>query len=473
MTIINNTKEQTLVSIITVNYNGKIFLPSYFSALDNLDYPKNKLEVIFVDNASIDGSVSYVKENFPWVKIIQNNKNLGFAEGNNVAIRQAKGQFIALLNNDTVVDKNWLLELVKVAQSDAGIGATTSKMLFCSSFLTLVIKSNTFNPQKEGITADGRDLGIAVESVQINNFKPRFNDRVYDIEYLEGFYGIEKSKDITFRWTSDIAKIRLPISKANLPLSINLRIGTLRQEKIQDPEVIFYVDENELKKITLPKNKFIDLQLTIPENIIESSKYNLINNAGSIIFETGGGADRGFYERDIRQYDKVEEVFAACGASVLYKKEMLEDVGLLDEDFFMYYEDTDLAWRARLKGWKIYYCPASIMYHVHCGSSVEWSTFFIFHTDKNRIFMLMKNASLYLAAISFLKYIGHVTLLVLSWLYKLITKLNNQDGKIVKLKIYVILIIIKNIPLMLKKRSKIQRNKTISNKEIQSWMIKK
>lgn len=473
MTILNNNKESSLVSIITVNYNGKRFLPSFFSALQDLSYPKNKLEVIFVDNASTDGSVTYVKENYPWVKIIQNNKNLGFAEGNNVAIRKARGNYIVLLNNDTVVDRNWLLELVRIAQSDAGIGATTSKMLFCSSFITLVIKSNTYNPQKEGISADSRDLGIAVESVQINNFKPRFNDKVYEIEYLEGFYGIEKSKDITFRWTSDNAKIRLPISKADLPLVINLRIGTLRQEKLQDPEVIFYVDENEIKKIALPKNKFLDVQLTIPENIIDSSKYNLINNAGSIIFENGNGADRGFYERDIGQYDKVEEVFAACGAGVLYKKEMLEDVGLLDEDFFMYYEDTDLAWRARLKGWKIYYCPASIMYHVHCGSSVEWSPFFIFHTDKNRIFMLLKNASLNLAAISFLKYIGHVTLLVLSWFYKLFTKFHNQDSKIVKLKIYVILIIIKTIPLMLKKRSEIQRNRTITNKEIQSWMIKK
>jgi GT2 family glycosyltransferase len=71
---------------------------------------------------------------------------------------------------------------------------------------------------------------------------------------------------------------------------------------------------------------------------------------------------------------------------------MLDDVGLLDEDFFMYYEDTDLAWRARLKGWKIVYAPRAVARHVHCGSSIEWSRFFTFHVLRNRLAMLLKNA---------------------------------------------------------------------------------
>lgn len=473
MTVIKNKKELPYVSVITVNYNGERFLPTYFLALDNLSYPKDKLEVIFVDNASTDNSVSYVKENFPWVKIIRNNKNLGFAEGNNVAICQAKGEYIALLNNDTVVDKNWLLELVKIAQSDASIGACTSKILFCYDFLTLVIKSTMFNPKKEGISDDNRDLGIAVEYVKINNFKPKFDGAIYNIDYLEGFYGIEQWNNINYRWTSDIAKIRVPFSQTNLPLSINLRIGVFRSEKFQDTQVIFYIDKNEIEKITLPKNKFINYQLTIPKDIINSSKYKLINNAGSIIFKDGYGADRGFCERDSGQYDRVEEVFCACGASVLYKKEMLEDIGLFDEDFFMYYEDTDLSWRARFRGWRTYYYPASIVYHVHCGSSVEWSQSFIFHTDKNRIFMLIKNADINLAIKSLLRYFGFVILLVFRWFYSIITKLQNQDSKMVKLRVRVILTILKNLPLMLKKRLEIQKNKTVSNKMINKWMIKR
>jgi hypothetical protein len=70
---------------------------------------------------------------------------------------------------------------------------------------------------------------------------------------------------------------------------------------------------------------------------------------------------------------------------------MLEDVGLFDEDFFMYYEDTDLSLRAQSRGWKILYAPHAIIRHIHCGSSQEWSPFFVYHVDRNRLAMLFKN----------------------------------------------------------------------------------
>lgn len=118
-----------------------------------------------------------------------------------------------------------------------------------------------------------------------------------------------------------------------------------------------------------------------------------IQNAGCLLLSDGSGADRGFREPDYGQYDEPEEVFGACGASVLYRREMLEDVGGFDETFFMYYEDTDLNWRMRLRGWKVLYEPGAVVDHVHAGSSREWSPFFTFHVDRNRLFMLIKNAS--------------------------------------------------------------------------------
>ncbi|MGH7904611.1 MAG: glycosyltransferase family 2 protein [Candidatus Dormibacteraceae bacterium] len=119
---------------------------------------------------------------------------------------------------------------------------------------------------------------------------------------------------------------------------------------------------------------------------------NTIQNAGSILLSDGSGADRGFREPDRGQYDRREEVFGACGASVLLRRRMLEDVGDFDETFFMYYEDTDLNWRMRLRGWRVLYEPAAVVDHVHAGSSVEWSPFFTFHVDRNRLLMLAKNA---------------------------------------------------------------------------------
>ncbi len=98
------------ISIIIVNWNGKKWLKKCISSLESQTY-KN-FEIIFVDNASTDGSVAYVEKNFPKVKIIQNNVNLGFAGGNNVAINMAQGKYILLINNDTWVNNNFIELLI-------------------------------------------------------------------------------------------------------------------------------------------------------------------------------------------------------------------------------------------------------------------------------------------------------------------------------------------------------------------------
>ena len=87
---------------------------------------------MFVDNASTDGSVDFVKEMFGGkssLTIVQNSENLGFAEGNNVGMRLASGEYFVLLNNDTIVEKNWLLEIVRVMKSDLSVGAAQCKLI--------------------------------------------------------------------------------------------------------------------------------------------------------------------------------------------------------------------------------------------------------------------------------------------------------------------------------------------------------
>lgn len=118
-----------LISIIVVNYNGKKYLKDFFNSVRNLDYPQDKLEIIMVDNNSKDKSIEYTKKNFPEVKIIRNREN-NYAQANNLGIKKSKGKFIALLNNDMVLDKNWLKELLKVITSRKKIGVVGSKILF-------------------------------------------------------------------------------------------------------------------------------------------------------------------------------------------------------------------------------------------------------------------------------------------------------------------------------------------------------
>lgn len=124
------------VAIIILSYNGRQYLPDCLSSLAKINYPKDNFKIIIIDNASNDGSVDYIKENFPEITLIANEKNLGFAGGNNVGINYAISQgfdYIYLLNQDTVVKADFLKEAVKVAESDDKIAAVQSKLLYFSN----------------------------------------------------------------------------------------------------------------------------------------------------------------------------------------------------------------------------------------------------------------------------------------------------------------------------------------------------
>ncbi len=94
-----------------------------------------------------------------------------------------------------------------------------------------------------------------------------------------------------------------------------------------------------------------------------------INSAGICISRSGAAWDRGMFEPDRGQYEFVEEVFGACAGAALYRREMLDEIGLFDEDFFLYLEDVDLAFRARLAGWKCLYVPGARVIHHHGGTA--------------------------------------------------------------------------------------------------------
>lgn len=129
--LIKIANKKPFVSVIILNYNGLKFLDGCLSSVLNTDY--ENFEVIFVDNGSSDGSVEFVKEKFgndPRLKIIENKRNLGFSGGNNVGIRHSKGDYIVLLNNDTIVEPEWLNELVDVMEKRKDIGMAQPAILY-------------------------------------------------------------------------------------------------------------------------------------------------------------------------------------------------------------------------------------------------------------------------------------------------------------------------------------------------------
>jgi hypothetical protein len=111
------------VIVIILNWNGKEDTIECLDSLKHITYPN--YEILLVDNGSVDGSVECFRKLYPEIEIIENEENLGFAEGNNVALKEvvAKGSdYCLLLNNDTIVDSNFLFELVNVAENDKKIG---------------------------------------------------------------------------------------------------------------------------------------------------------------------------------------------------------------------------------------------------------------------------------------------------------------------------------------------------------------
>jgi GT2 family glycosyltransferase len=116
---------------VIVNHNGLKYLEPCLRSVQKLDYPQDRYEVIFVDNASGDGSVEFVRKVFPTVKLIQLERNYGFCLPNNIAAQKASGEYLALLNNDTEVDTQWLKELVKGLSYDPAVKSVASKILYC------------------------------------------------------------------------------------------------------------------------------------------------------------------------------------------------------------------------------------------------------------------------------------------------------------------------------------------------------
>ena len=266
-------------SIIIVNYNVAYFLEqclqSVYAALKNIES-----EVFVVDNNSVDNSVEMVLTKFPQVKLIQNKENIGFSRANNQAIRLAKGEYVLLLNPDTVVESDTFEKVIDFMD----------------------------------ITPDAGGLGV-----KMINGRGEF----------------------------------LPESKRSLPL----------------PAVAFYRIFG-LSKLFKKSKKF------------------------------------GKYHLSYLNSDEINPVEVLSGAFMLLRKSVLDTVGLLDEDYFMYGEDIDLSYRIIKSGYKNYYFPKTRIIHYKGESTKKSSVNYVlvFYREMQifaRKHFSQKNARLFNAMVNF------------------------------------------------------------------------
>lgn len=235
------------LSVVIVNYNVKELLEqcliSVFRALEKT----GSSEVFVVDNNSSDGSVDFLRPLFPQVQFIANKDNIGYAKANNQAIRMAKGEYILLLNPDTLVGENVFDKVIAFMDAHPQAGCTGVKMIDSS-----------------------------------------------------GRFHIESKRSFPSPWNS-LCKM----------------FGLSR---------------------LFPKSKIF-------------ARYNLL----------------------YLDADSIHEVEVLCGAFMLFRKEVLDKVGLLDEAFFMYGEDIDISYRVLQSGYKNYYLPYSILHYK--GESTKKDSF--------------------------------------------------------------------------------------------------
>lgn len=243
--------DRPLCSFIIVNYNGLKYLPDCLNSVHDLEYPQECVEAIVVDNGSKDGSVEFLHQNYPSVRVFVNSEN-NFASALNLGIQQAKGEYIGFLNNDANLDSQWLAILVKKLEVNPKIGGISGKILL----------------------KDGK-----------------------------------------------------------------------------------------------------------------------INSVGHRMLPNYYWADIGIEERDRGQYDTEKEVEGLCWAAVLFRKACLVDVGEVDRDFVMYFEDVDYAQRCRDRGWKLVYLPTAIAHHVYGGSS-KGNSLTEYFCNRNRFLYLAKHEPL-------------------------------------------------------------------------------
>ncbi len=134
--------------------------------------------------------------------------------------------------------------------------------------------------------------------------------------------------------------------------------------------------------------------------IFSYDKPDVIDNVGLLLYLDGLGRGKGRLERDEGQYDSPGEAFFPSGCAGMYRREVLDEIGLFDEEFFAYADDVDIGLRARLAGWKCQYVPAAKVYHKYSSSTEAYSPFKAFLVERNRIWILLKYYPLEMVLVS-------------------------------------------------------------------------
>lgn len=360
-----------MVRVVVLNWNNDWFTTRCVRSLLATDYPSDRLQVVVVDNGSVDGSLARLRHDLPGVEFVENGANLGFAEGCNRALRDLTGiDHVALINNDAIVEPDWLRPLVDVLEATPEVGAAAPKMLLETPFVTVEVEMADTELIEADLLAGPRIAEVRVDGLDVTN-RCLFEQvliRVHPTRPLD-----------VIRLLSGAATLHVPIgppSGQGYRIEVDL-CGTLEGASVSL--------EGVTRMVTATGDTTVALDCIGPG-------HRRINNLGTEITATTEAADRwfGVVDRD----DLPNHVVAGfCGGAVLLRVAMLQQVGLFDPRFFAYYEDTDLAWRACRAGWTTECVPRSVVHHLHGGSGGARAKGVFFVNHRNWLVTVMRNGS--------------------------------------------------------------------------------
>ena len=215
-------------------------------------------------------------------------------------------------------------------------------------------------------------------------------------------------------------------------------------------------DKSWLQNLIQPMLRDRTIGICASKLIFENS--HTVNSAGDGLTTAGVGFNRGLGQK-AGQFETPEPVFGACGAAVLYRRRMLDEIGFLDEDFFLYDEDTDLNFRAQLAGWKCIYVPTAIAYHVANATARRLSDLHVYYHTRNLEFVWIKNMPFGIM----LRFAHHKVIQELGSFCYLCVR-HGKWGPFFRAKQDAL----RMLPVMLRKRVKIQSGKRVPNGYVRS-----
>ncbi len=230
--------EHPLISVVIPTYNRREKVAWLIKSIFESDYPRDRLEIIVVDDASTDGTCKYIKKLFPQVKVIRNAEEKLLAESRNIGVRASRGKYIFIIDDDNVVDRNTIKELVEYMEKHLEVGVAGPIMYFLSDpdrVWCAGVKRNYWTTMTKLIGFNTKDIGQFREPYESEDFPNAFmvrrevfekvglfNSKLFPIHCEEGDF-CQRVKKAGYKVMS------VPSAKVwhDIPLPERSRVSTL------------------------------------------------------------------------------------------------------------------------------------------------------------------------------------------------------------------------------------------------------